>query len=100
MREPGPEPIEKLNVVHHKGPRTARTREANKCNSPAAIADHRVQKPTGIERRLYFPVIATFQVIAALPVHRPTDGHGADPRDPQRHEGRWIIHELPQTLAE
>ena len=85
MREPGPQPIETLHVVHHKGARAAGTREANKSNSPAAIANHRVQNPAGIKRRLYFPVIATFQVIAALPVQSPTDGHGAEPGTHREH---------------
>src|ERR1700732_1672552 len=93
--EPGPEPIEELNVVHRKGARGAGPRENYKCNSPAVFGYHRVQNPAGIERRLYFPVIAAFQIVAALPVQRPTNGRGADPRHPQRHEGRWIIHEPP-----
>ena len=93
--EPRTKPVETLHIVDRKGTHAAWTREANKSDSPAAIADHRVQNPAGTERCLYFPVIATLQVIAALPVQRPTDGHGADPRNPQRHEGRWIIHELP-----
>src|SRR5580704_8531067 len=80
VRKPGPELVEPLHVVHGEGAGAARTREENKSNSPAAIADHRVENPTGIERRLYFPVIATFQIGAALPVQSPTDAHGAERR--------------------
>src|ERR1700730_1902043 len=64
VREPRTKPVETLHIVDRKGAHAAWTREANKSNSPAAIADHRVQKPAGTERCLYFPVIAAFQVIA------------------------------------
>jgi hypothetical protein len=61
LREPGTKRVETLHVVHCKGARAASTREANKRNCPVAIADHRVHKPAGTERCLYFPVIATLR---------------------------------------
>lgn len=66
VREPRTQPVETLNVVHRKGTRAARTREVNKSDRPAASADHGIQNPTGIERRLDFAVKGAFQVSTPL----------------------------------
>ena len=43
VREPGPQPVEPLHVVHREGAGAARTRQGNTCDSPPAIADHAAQ---------------------------------------------------------
>jgi hypothetical protein len=43
VREPGPQRVKTLNVVHRKGARAARAGQHNKSERPAGVADHGVE---------------------------------------------------------
>ena len=80
VRKPGTQPVEALHVVHRKGARAAWTREVNYRYTPPAIPDHRVQNPAGIDRSLYFPIMAALKPASSLQMQKPADANRAKSR--------------------
>src|ERR1700730_18408398 len=98
MREPGPQPVKTLYIVHFERPGAARPPHTDKGDAAPAVADHRIEQPTGIERSLQFPIIRGLEIALPLPMQCPADPGRAKTRRPKGTQCGWVSHEPPKVL--